>query len=99
VPKSFIPFDCFSDNRSLQCFSVAMQSFTFALWKMHCVHRYSCGNNHGVKNITPLRGGKRCSLFVVREIDLTPYPSPDMRGERQLGSFFVGLKSPLSGEI
>jgi len=41
--------------------------------------------------------GLRCSLFM--ENDLTPSPSPDMRGEKQLGNIFAGLKSPLSGEI
>jgi len=36
---------------------------------------------------------------VVRVIDLTPCPSPDRRGEKQLGNLIAGLKSPLSGEI
>jgi len=38
-------------------------------------------------------------LVVVREIDLTPSPSPDRRGEKQLRNLVAGLKSPLSGEI
>ena len=52
------------ENHSLRCFSFAMQSFSVALWKMYYVHRYTCGNNHSVTNITPLRGWKRCSLLV-----------------------------------
>jgi len=43
-------------NGALQCFSVAMQWFTLALWPMHSVHRYTCGGSHWVTNITPLRG-------------------------------------------
>jgi len=31
------------ENRSLPCFSVAMQRFPLALWKKHCVHRYMGG--------------------------------------------------------
>ncbi|MBP9029743.1 MAG: hypothetical protein KBG14_08370, partial [Bacteroidales bacterium] len=31
-------------NRSLPCFSVAMQRFTFALWIMYCVHRCTYGS-------------------------------------------------------
>jgi len=40
-------------------FSVSMQSFSDALWKKSCVHRYTFGNSQGVTNITPLRGWKR----------------------------------------
>jgi len=47
-------------NRSLPYFSVAMQRFPLALWKMYCVHRYTFKNNHGVTNIAPLRGWKGC---------------------------------------
>ncbi|HQG73427.1 hypothetical protein, partial [Tenuifilum sp.] len=54
-------------NRSLPYFSVAMQRFPLALWKMYCVHRYTFKNNHGVTNITPLQGLRRCSLLVVCE--------------------------------
>ncbi|HRS43300.1 MAG TPA: hypothetical protein P5088_01205, partial [Tenuifilum sp.] len=48
-------------NRSLPRFSDTMQHFSLALWKKHCVHRYTCWNNHSVTNITPLRGWKRCT--------------------------------------
>ena len=83
------PFNscCFFGNRSLPNFSVAMQRFTLALWNaMACIALHAR---------VPL--GYKCwaptgqeALFVVCGIDLTPSPSPYMRGKKQLGNFLHG---------
>jgi len=90
---------CFFWKSLFSVFSVAMQSFTLALWLKYCVHRYTCGNNHGVTNITPLRGWKRCSLLVG--LWNWPHPRPLLIGEgRNISRPYCRTKvSPLRGDL